>query len=154
VIEFTNRLEFEDKRHRRLAVPVRPAYPSVSRGRVRTRVHQRDSFSEEAVGQQPEALSQASVLLALVAVVDVLEEEVGGELVTSRSRIGDEGILVSAAEDLDPHANCSRVLAVRDEANLGGHNGGGQHVHVGHVRVGVATQNLKIDMFFVKSKKV
>ena len=81
VVKFSDSFELEDQSHRRFAVPIRPSDPSVSRRRVRTRVHERDGLPEESVGQESEAVLKAAVDLALFAVVDVLQEKVGRKLV-------------------------------------------------------------------------
>ena len=81
VIKFSDRLKLKDQSHRRFSVAVRPSDPTVSRGRVRPRVDERYGLAEKSVRQKSESVLQTSVNLALLTVVDILQEKVGRKFV-------------------------------------------------------------------------
>jgi hypothetical protein len=91
------------------------------------------------------SLQQPSLTDAIaIAVVDVLEVNMGGELVSPGCVVlHNAARRPRAAVQLHPHAHRPRVLAVRQEADLGGHDRRVQVVQLLHVRVLVAGEDLE-----------
>ena len=85
----------------------------------------------------------------VVAIVDVLQEDVRRELVAFGRRVRRHAAgRPRAAIELHPHADRPRVSAVGEEAHLGGHDGRHEVIGVLHVGVLVAGKDLRT----IKSK--
>ena len=93
-----------------------------------------DGPADLSVGEDAEA-----------AVENVLDEEVGRELVTGGRRVAHHRVegVQGAAVELDPHADHARVVGHGDESDLGGDHGRVQLVDVLDVSVGVAVEDLE-----------
>ena len=81
-----------------------------------------ERLTNPAVSEEAEAVREDAAVL--LAVIDILQVDLGGELVPLHHLVGLDRAGVGTPEDLDPHTDGARVFAVRQEPHLAGHQGG------------------------------
>ena len=99
-----------------------------------------ERLANPAVSEEAEASREEPALL--LSVVDILQVDLGGELVSLHHRVGLDRTGVGTAVHLHSHTDSARVLAVREEPHLAGHQSGLQVLLPGHVGVPVGLQHL------------